>query len=82
MTMDDGDDDDDSDDDDDDNGNDHDDDDNGDDHDDDDNGDLYIMVKCVCVCHEKVTKFVWPPPLFFQIFVAKFFFKYFLNLFL
>ena len=20
--------------------------------------DLYIMVKCVCVCHEKVTKFV------------------------
>ena len=33
-----------------------------DDDDDDDNGDdddeLYIMVKCVCVCHEKVTKFV------------------------
>ena len=38
----------------------------GDDHDDDytihgdydDDDDLYIMVKCVCVCHEKVTKFV------------------------
>ena len=44
--------------------------------------DLYIMVKCVCVCHEKVTKFVWPPPLFFQIFVAKFFFKYFLKFFI
>ena len=30
----------------------------GDDDDDGDDGDdLYIMVKCVCVCHEKVTKF-------------------------
>ena len=76
MTMDDGDDDDDSDDDDDDNGNDHDDDDNGDDHDDDDNGDLYIMVKCVCVCHEKVTKFVLPPPPL-PIFLSKFFFNIF-----
>ena len=26
--------------------------------DDADYADLYIMVKCVCVCHEKVTKFV------------------------
>ena len=26
--------------------------------DDDDDDDLYIMVKCVWVCHEKVTKFV------------------------
>ena len=23
----------------------------------DDDGDLYIMVKCVCVCHEKVTNY-------------------------
>ena len=34
------------------------DDDDCDDEDGGDDGDLYIMVKCVCVCHEKVTKFV------------------------
>ena len=39
---------------------------------DDDDDDLYIMVKCVCVCHEKVTKFVWPPP-FFPIFFVQIF---------
>ena len=49
-------------------------------YDDDDDDDLYIMVKCVCVCHEKVTKFVWPPP--FQFFCPNFFLKYFSNLFL
>ena len=35
----------------------------GDDHD--DNHDLYIMVKCVCVCHEKVTKFFFSLPNYF-----------------
>ena len=47
-------------------------------------GDLYIMVKCVCVCVSVTKK--WPnlfdPPLFFQICLSKFLFKYFLNLFL
>ena len=27
--------------------------------------DLYIMVKCVCVCHEKVTKFFFSLPNYF-----------------